>query len=171
MQKEIVQIGDPVLRTKAKEVLVKDIKSAEIQAIIANLKDTLKNTKDGIGLASPQIGETTRIFVIADSVYKKEDSIRPTVFINPIITKKSSKKVSFEEGCLSIRGVYGHVRRPAQVTVVAYDEHGEKFERGTGALLARVIQHELDHLDGVLFTDKADDIWKAEKRTTKIPLE
>jgi peptide deformylase len=102
----------------------------------------------GIGLAGPQVGRMNRLFV----VHVPEDE--PRVFINPRIVAASPDEGAYEEGCLSIPGVYADIRRPLEITVEAYNEQGDQFRLDADGLLARVIQHEYDHLDGVLFIDR-----------------
>ena len=159
----IVQSENPVLRGTAKEVSVKDITSVEIQKIIADMKEALSSQKDGVAIAAPQINVPLRIFVVSDAVLKEADkeyrSIgKDLVFINPEIKNLSRKKDYVEEGCLSVRWKYGKVKRSVKVTVKGYNELGEMVERGASGLLAQIFQHETDHLEGVLFTDKAKDI-------------
>ena len=168
--KHIVQNGDPVLRTKAKEILVKDIRSPKIQKVLKEMSAALATQSDGVAIAAPQIGYALRIFVVAGKIFdpafvrgKKERKTVATthpdvVFINPVITKLSKKKEWKQEGCLSVRPLWGEVERSLNATVVAYDEKGRKFERGAGGLLAHIFQHETDHLDGILFIDKAKNV-------------
>lgn len=160
---KIVQDGSKVLREKAKEVPVKDISSAKIQNIIKEMQEAMYTQKDGVAIAAPQIGYSLRIFVVCDRILKEADpeykSIgRDLVFINPTITKLSRTKAEVEEGCLSVRWKYGKVKRSVKATVNGYNELGEPIERGASGLLAQVFQHETDHLDGVLFIDKAKDV-------------
>lgn len=162
---KIVQNGDPVLRNKAITVNETDIGSAKIHAIIEDMREALSEQKDGIAIAAPQIGEPLRIFIVngnllkqADSSYKGEGGY--ITFINPVITKRSRDRKEVEEGCLSVRWLYGKVRRSTRVTLSAVDEKGEKFERGASGLLAQIFQHEVDHLEGELFIDKAREIWE-----------
>ncbi len=159
----IVQNGNPILRDIAQDVPVKDIKSEKIQKIISNMKIALSGQKDGIAIAAPQINVPLRIFIVSDEVLKDVDkeykSIgKDLVFINPKITKLSKDKDEVEEGCLSVRWKYGKVKRSIKASVKAYNELGEIVERGASGLLAQVFQHENDHLDGILFIDKAKDI-------------
>lgn len=163
IEKSIVQDGDPVLRELAQTVLVKDISSDKIQKIISDMKIAMSSQKDGVAIAAPQIGVPLRIFVVSDTILKEVDkdykSIgRDLVFINPEISKLSRKKHDVEEGCLSVRWKYGKVKRSMKATVKGYNELGEVVERGASGLLAQIFQHETDHLDGVLFIDKAYDI-------------
>jgi len=163
---KIIQIGDKRLRQVCDVVLNKDIKTAEIKKIIGNMANALNERDDGVAISAPQIGVTKRIFIVSNKIFdedylagnpkKKKYSV--TTFINPKITKTSKKTETIEEGCLSINGVYGLVKRPKNVTIEAQDETGEKIIRGAGGILARIFQHEIDHLDGILFIDKATKI-------------
>lgn len=165
--KPIVQRDNPVLRQKAKEVAVEEITSPTIKAVIAEMTASLKTQPDGIAIAAPQIGESYRIFVVRGDLLKEAD---PTytgdgsdlVFINPVITKRSKTKKLVEEGCLSVRWLFGMIKRSTQVTVSAYNEHGKPVTRGASGLLAQIFQHEIDHLDGTLFIDAADEVWEME---------
>ncbi|MDQ5893154.1 MAG: peptide deformylase [Patescibacteria group bacterium] len=159
----IVQDGDSVLRECAQTVPLKDISSVKIQKVISDMKKAMDSQKDGVAIAAPQIGVPLRIFVVSDKIMKEADkeykSIgRDLVFINPEITKLSRDKHEVEEGCLSVRWKYGKVSRSIKATVSGYNELGEKVVRGASGLLAQVFQHETDHLDGVLFIDKAFDV-------------
>lgn len=164
MPTKIVQKEDPVLRKKAKEVPVSEIKSEKTKKIIKDMKSALKKEGDGVAIAAPQIGESVRIFVLSDRMYGNffgETGVEKTeglVYINPKIIKKSKKEKLMFEGCLSVRPLWGHVKRSTQVTVEAYSENGEKFTRGAGGILAHIFQHEIEHLDGILFIDKCKDI-------------
>ncbi len=181
---KIVQDGHHVLRQKAAAVPVADITLPETQTIIMDMKSALAAEEDGVGLAAPQIGIPLRIFVVAPDVFaidkknkkkrgkKKltakeaaaeiaEDTINgalQTVYINPEIIKTSKDKQSMDEGCLSVRPLYGQVVRANKVVVRAYDEEGRLFERGGSGLLAQIFQHEIDHLNGILFIDKASNV-------------
>ena len=163
----ITQIGDPVLQDIAQSVPVKDITSPRIAAIIEKMKIALASQKDGVAIAAPQIGVPLRIFVVsgfalhtATNSSKKYDphTNGDTVYINPKLTKLSREKENLDEGCLSVRWQYGRVRRSKKASVRAYNERGEVFERGASGLLAQIFQHETDHLEGVLFIDKATEL-------------
>jgi peptide deformylase len=161
----IVQNGDPVLRAQAKEVPVAEIPSPKFQAIIARMKEVLDPIRDGIAIAAPQIGEPYRIFVVNTGLLKQADKTYKgdagdMIFVNPELVKKSRDKREVEEGCLSVRWLYGKVRRSTRVTLVGYDEKGQKVERGASGLLAQIFQHECDHLDGILFIDRARELWE-----------
>ncbi len=168
---QIIQNGDPILREVSKNVALDRIGATQINKILKDMKRALSLEDDGVAIAAPQIGIPLRIFVVSGKVldaiqYGEPEEINinakaknnDMVFINPNIIKISKKKNTLEEGCLSIRGYYGDVRRSTNITVEAYDENGEKFTRGAGGLLAQIFQHETDHLEGTLFIDKAKNI-------------
>jgi len=173
MAKEILQRDAPVLREIAKEVPVETITSSKIKTVLKEMREALDSQDDGVAIAAPQIGYNLRIFVVSGKVEKimkeakmgiAEEDIVPEedknipphmIFINPVITKISKKKSSVEEGCLSVRYLYGKVSRGVKATVTAFDEDGKKFTRGGSGLLAQIFQHEVDHLNGILFIDKA----------------
>lgn len=164
---KILQKESGVLRKRAANVPLKSIGSKKIQTILIKMKEALDAEEDGAAIAAPQIGESLRIFVVSgkilplikksnDTHVKKET--KDLVFINPEIIRFSQKTKRVEEGCLSIRYLYGQVKRSEKVTIRAYDEAGKMFERGASGLLAQIFQHETDHLNGILFTDKAENI-------------
>src|SRR3989344_3605974 len=164
---KILQRDAPVLREMAKSVPIKDIKSKKIRAILAQMKEALHGEEDGVAIAAPQIGESLRIFIVSGKAlawsnktkkFDKKKELDDLVFINPEIIKTSKKKKKVEEGCLSIRWLYGQVKRSEKVTIRAYGETGKQFERGASGLLAQIFQHEMDHLDGILFIDKAENL-------------
>ena len=142
----ITKIGEEILRQKAQPV--EEIND-EIRQLANDMLETMIDA-DGVGLAAPQIGRSIRMFVImADDDVKR-------VFINPQIIKTSNEVGPYDGGCLSIPQVYETIVRPLQVTVQAYDENGKRFTLDADGLLARCIQHENDHLDGVLYIDRGD---------------
>ena len=163
--KDILQREHPILREVAKSVPLTEIGSAKIKKIIEEMSLTMASQRDGVAIAAPQIGENLRIFIVsgkilkhADSSYKGDD--RDLVFINPEIIKLSKEKKEVEEGCLSVRWLYGKVKRSVRATIRAYNEKGQKIERGASGVLAQIFQHETDHLNGILFTDKAKEVWE-----------
>jgi len=166
--REIIQVGDEVLRMKAEAVPVDDIATPRIQCLLKDMEEALDREPDGAALAAPQVGVPLRIFIIsrrlfgADSEHPESSKDPHFVFINPIITNRSRKKREVDEGCLSVRGKYGSITRHENVTIEAYDEHGVRFTRGAGGLLAQAFQHETDHLEGTLFVDKTRDTWDVE---------
>ncbi len=153
---KILKYGDPVLRQKAKEV---SKISKKIRILIENMLDTMY-AANGVGLAAPQIGESLRIFVI--DVSAENEPYKPLVFVNPKIIKKEGA-ICVKEGCLSFPEAYVNVRRYSDVMVKALDINGKPFimEAKNGELLAYAIQHENDHLDGVLFVDHSRNIFEA----------
>lgn len=163
---DIIQYTDEdnVLRDTAREVPLSDIQSEPIQDVITRMKQALASQDDGVAIAAPQINESWRIFVVSGKVFDIDtpEDARSThddlVFINPKITKLSKKLEEMEEGCLSVRWLYGKVDRHEKAEVEAWNEKGEKFTRGGSGLLAQIFQHEIDHLDGTLFIDKARDV-------------
>ena len=164
----ILNRDNPLLRKIAKVVPVKDVKSAKIKKIIRDMKTALDREEDGVAIAAPQIGANLRIFIVSPKVFdivshhSTKDSPRGSkkhiVCINPVILKLSKEKAEVEEGCLSVRYFYGNVARSKQAKIRALDENGKVFEMGGSGLIAQIFQHETDHLDGVLFTDKAKDL-------------
>ena len=158
---KIVNKNHPILRKVALNVPLADIKSKKIQNIIKGMKATLKKEEDGVAIAAPQIGKSLRIFVVSGKVLAEENSAEipnDLVFINPEIIKLSRKKKEMEEGCLSVRWLYGRVRRSEKATIQAYDEEDKRFQIGASGLMAQIFQHEVDHFNGILFTDKATNI-------------
>ena len=170
---QILQRESPELRKISAPVPIEEISSPRIQDIVTRMKEALTSQDDGVAIAAPQIGENVRIFIVSGKtlamlaeeketgVHDPKKPITPLpdlVFINPEIIKQSKKMEWMEEGCLSVRYLYGRVKRSTKITVRAYDEHGVQFTRGGAGLLAQIFQHETDHLDGVLFIDKADHL-------------
>lgn len=158
----IVQKNDPVLRAKVSPVPTKDITSDRIKNVITQMKEALLSQDDGVAIAAPQIGESLAIFVVSHKVFAMEkddeknlNKYSDMIFINPEIKKLSKTTKMLEEGCLSVRYLYGKVRRSTKAMIEAYDENGKKFTKGASGILAQIFQHETDHLNGVLFTDKA----------------
>ncbi len=164
-QQNILQREHPVLREVARSVPKEEIGTANIEETISRMKQALREQKDGIAIAAPQIGQNIRLFVVSGSLLKQADKTytgegSDLIFINPEISRSSRKKSEVEEGCLSVRWLYGKVRRSDQVTLKALNEKGEKVERGASGLLAQIFQHEVDHLNGILFIDKAKELWE-----------
>jgi peptide deformylase len=151
----IIQKGNETLRKIAQSVPVESITSPAIKKTLQDMKLALEKEGDGVAIAAPQIGASLRIFLVSPKGYKKYTPDKPLVFINPEIIKTSKKKSWVPEGCLSVRWWYGKTHRHTQATVRAYNERGELFEYGGSGLLAQIFQHEIDHLDGILFDDHA----------------
>lgn len=145
---KIVKLGDERLRMRSSPLDIKEI-NADFLTLIDEMFSTMIKS-NGVGLAAIQVGIPKRFFIaIADDDVKR-------VFINPVIVATSPSTVLYEEGCLSIPGVNESVRRPAKVTVQAYNEKGRRFTLEATGLLARIILHEYDHLDGIVFLDKLE---------------
>jgi peptide deformylase len=144
---EIITLGNDLLRQKAEPV--KPI-GEEYRKIAAEMIDALHEGK-GVGLAGPQVGLMKRIFVV------HVDRDIPRIFINPAIIMTSQEQVKYEEGCLSIPGIYADVIRPENIQVQAWNERGRPFTLDAGGILARVILHEYDHLEGTLFIDRLSE--------------
>lgn len=157
-EQSIVQKGHATLSSIATTVDVGDITNPDIQSMIADMHRLLANEYDGVALAAPQVGAALRLFVVSPRAFRKLHPLEPLVYINPIIIKRSKQTKIMEEGCLSVRGWYGKTVRNTSVSVTAYNERGQKFTREASGLLAHIFQHEIDHLDGVLFDDHAVDI-------------
>lgn len=153
--RQIREEGDPLLRKKSREVEVIDEK---IVQLLEDMYETLKQSEDGIGIAAPQVGVLKRAIVIDLS---DEGGEGPYKLINPRIIKTKGEQVC-REGCLSVPGVLGDVIRPAEVVVEALNEKGEKVKIKGKEIMAVVLCHEIDHLDGVLFIDKATEFFDAE---------
>ncbi len=144
-------LGDRVLRRPAKRIAKVDL---EVRKLVRQMLQTMYS-QNGIGLAAPQVGIDKQLIVI-DCEPDNPDT-PPLVFINPIIKGYGSELCSAEEGCLSIPGVYLNVRRPAIVEIVYKDEYGKAKTLKAEGLLARAIQHEIDHLNGVMFVDRVEN--------------
>ena len=150
---KIYKLGEDVLRDKCEDVKIEEIND-EFRSLLDEMFETMDEA-DGVGLAAPQVGISKRFFVIMI-----DDNIR-RVFINPVITKTSAETCSYEEGCLSIPGVNEAIVRPASISIAAINENGKHFTmQDVDGLLARVIQHEYDHLDGILYIDRGDKEFK-----------
>lgn len=147
----VLHLGNETLRQKA--VPVEEI-TDEIRSLVTEMFETMER-EEGVGLAAPQVGRSIRLFVVM-----ADDGIERT-FINPQIVATSQETCVYEEGCLSIPKYYEDVVRPERITVQARNEKGRRFNLEAEGFLARVIQHEYDHLEGVLFIDRIDPDKKA----------
>jgi len=143
---DIVKLGEDSLRQKS--VPVEEVND-EIRQLAEDMFETMIEA-EGVGLAAPQVGRNIRMFVLI-----ADDDVR-RVFINPQIIQTSSETGEYDEGCLSIPQVYETIVRPVRVTVQALNEKGRPFTLDADGLLARIIQHEYDHLDGILYIDRGD---------------
>ena len=173
--------SNPLLRKTAKDIVLADIKSIRIKRLIQEMKALLAKEEYGVALAAPQVGEPLRLFIVSGKAIARgarsaqhepgdKIHVRPParggsalggdqIYINPKLIKVSRKKAGKHEGCLSIRGKWGIVPRAEKATIEAYDENGKHFMRGASGFLAHVFQHEMDHLEGILYTDKAKELY------------
>lgn len=159
---KLVPENHPALHSIAEEITADEFANGTVTKLLKDLRQAIKSyAVDGftaVAIAAPQIGVSKRMFIIEDQ--SGEGDRLPTVIaINPKITKFSKKCHVVGEGCLSIPEQYGLVKRSTNVTLEATDENGKFFTRGAGGLLAQIIQHENDHLDGILFIDRAEKVW------------
>ena len=152
--------GSDVLREKAVEIDINNVEG--LQELLDNMYATMKEA-DGVGIAAPQVGKSVRV-VIVDGADLAEDMPELDGFkrfmINPVVTFESDKTVEFSEGCLSIPNIHADIIRPEAIKVKYYNEKLEEIEEEFKGFGCRMVQHELDHLDGVLFTDRATPIRK-----------
>lgn len=155
----IVIYGSPVLRKIAQEI---DKDYPSLDKFMSDMWDTMYHS-DGVGLAAPQVGKSIRLFVIDGSPFEEDEPKLKDfkkVFINAKIIERSTDKFSFNEGCLSIPLLREDVIRPTKIRIEYYDENFNFHDEWFDGLIARVIQHEYDHLEGILFTDKLAPIKK-----------
>jgi len=146
----IITTPNTILRQRAKEINLEEIKSATVQKLIADMKETVRPA-GGIGLAAPQVGVSARLIAVV-----VQEKVK--ILINPEIINFSWRKESAEEGCLSVPGKWGPVKRSKIIKVKAFDENGKSVKFKAKDLFARIIQHEVDHLNGVLFIDRAKKV-------------
>lgn len=139
-----------VLRQVAQPIASADFKATWLKKLAKDMTETMIS-RDGIGLAAPQVSESIRLIIVSTKT-------GPLIMINPELTKKSLIKETDEEGCLSIPNTFGQVKRHHSIQVKFFDLEGKSKHISAKGLLARVIQHEIDHLDGILFIDKAKNI-------------
>jgi len=157
----IVTLPDPVLRRKARAVTTFDKK---LQTLIDDMIETMR-AAPGVGLAAPQVGISNRLIVVEyfenEKAEEVEDETKKKVWvlINPEIVKTSEEKVMGVEGCLSVPNLVGEVERHTAVQIKALNRHGQPMRVKTSGWLARIFQHEIDHLNGVVFTDLATRVW------------
>lgn len=163
--KEIVTLPEAILRHKARKV--SDF-GPEFQTLVDDMVETMRQAP-GVGLAAPQVDESIRLIVIE---YGDEDNeeLPPKLYVlaNPEITRTSQDTLVGTEGCLSIPGIVGDVERYEAVTVKGLNRHGRPMTVKAKGWLARIFQHEIDHLEGVLFVDRAEKIWQTEERQGQV---
>jgi peptide deformylase len=156
---EIVTTPAPVLRRKARKITNFD---KDLQVVIENMIETMRKAP-GVGLAAPQVNISERLIVVEYGENEEEDEDAPKklyVLVNPEIVDKSSEMVEGIEACLSIPMLAGEVERHSQILIKGQNRHGKPVKLKAKGWLARIFQHEIDHLDGILFTDRASRIWR-----------
>lgn len=169
MDKNILQKNSKILRKKGIAVPLDKIKSKKIKSVIQKMIKAVNSRDDGVAIAAPQVGELLNIFVVSKKAFelttkeKTNKKFEDKIFINPKLTKISKEKAEVEEGCLSVKDIYGVVKRSKKATITAYDENGKLFTIGGSGLIAQIFQHEMDHLEGILFTDKTQNTWEVDQ--------
>jgi peptide deformylase len=163
--REIITVPHKTLRGKARKVTSF---GAELQKLIDDMVETMR-AAPGVGLAAPQLNVPLRVIVVEFNESEDEET-PPKLYmvVNPKITRFSSDQEIGTEGCLSIPGIVGDVERPISVTVKGFNRRGQPLKIKASGWLARIFQHEVDHVDGVLFVDRADKVWQIEGETTQI---
>jgi len=168
--REIVSLPEPVLRKKARKVT--DF-GPELQTLIDDMVETMR-VAPGVGLAAPQVDASVRVIVVEYGEEDEEETavIPPKLYtvVNPEITRFSTESEVGSEGCLSIPGFAGDVERPLGITIKGLNRRGQPIRIKAEGWLARIFQHEIDHLDGVLFVDRAERVWKLEGETAQVSL-
>ncbi|RPI29830.1 MAG: peptide deformylase [Chloroflexota bacterium] len=158
--REIVSHPNPVLKRKARKVTEF---GSDLQTLIDDMVETMR-VAPGVGLAAPQVGISQRL-VVVEYGDDEDENVKPRLYtlVNPEIVRYSTEKEMGVEACLSIPKLAGNVERSLEVTVKALNRHGQPTKVKAKGWLARIFQHEIDHLDGVLFIDRTGDIWKVEE--------
>lgn len=147
--RKVAQLGHPILRQVAAPVTPEQLASPDFQRLCDDLLETMR-AYEGLGLAAPQVHESLRVLIF------QLDEEEPMFLVNPVITVLGEKRSAGYEGCLSVTGLRGRVERPDAIRVEALDRNGERFAFRAEGWAARVVQHECDHLDGVVYVDRAD---------------
>ena len=163
--REIVTLPQSVLRQKAHKVT--DF-GPDLQALVNDMVETMRQAP-GVGLAAPQVDESLRLIVV-EYGDDADENVPPKLYVvaNPEITRSSEEKVVGVEGCLSIPGIQGDVERNVAVTVKGLNRQGRAMTVKAQGWLARIFQHEIDHLDGILFVDRAQKLWQAEEHQGQV---
>ncbi len=152
---------NPILRQKAMQIDVKKITSEETKTFLKDFFDLMIKS-DGVGIAAPQVGVSLQVCIVSEAGKNHQ------YLFNPEITWFSKDTISLNEGCLSVPNVYGMVVRPKAIHVKAYNEKGEKIKLKAKGWLSRVIQHEVDHLNGILFIDRAEKLETTSKKSSAL---
>jgi len=158
---KIITDPNPILHKKGADLTGADLKSDKIQKLIADMAETMYSS-DGVGIAAPQVEQSIQLCVIAKQ-YNALNANKDLVLVNPVWVKQSVLKKTDEEGCLSVPNIYGQVKRYTKIKVKALDKTGRPVDFIAKDFSARVIQHEVDHLNGILFIEKAKNLHKIEK--------
>lgn len=169
---------NPALGAASHAIPLEDITSAHVRQLIADMKKLLAVEEFGVALAAVQVGEPVKLFIVSgralargarnarddsdDEGQEEQPALPDQVYINPELVKMSKGTKAKHEGCLSIRGKWGMVPRAEKATIRAYDEEGRVFTRGASGFLAHIFQHEMDHLDGIVYTEKATELYDEE---------
>jgi peptide deformylase len=163
--REIITLPHKTLRQKARKVTSF---GSDLQTLIDDMVETMRSAP-GVGLAAPQVNAPSRVIVV-EFIESEEEEIPPKLYVvvNPEITRFSSEDEIDTEGCLSIPRIVGDVERPITVTIKGLNRRGQPQKIKASGWLARIFQHEVDHLDGVLFVDRAERVWQIEGETTQI---
>lgn len=157
---------NPHLYEVSRRLTLEEIRSPRVQELIHEMKTLLAKEKHGVALAATQVGEPLRLFVVSGAAIAKrkegqaEQPAPDQVYINPVLTKLSKGRKEKHEGCLSLRGYWGEVPRAEKATIKAFDENGTEFTRGASGLLAHIFQHEMDHLEGIMYSEKATHLYE-----------
>lgn len=154
--REVVTLPHPVLRRKARKV---DVYDEELQSLIDDMIDTMRD-EPGVGLAAPQVNVSSRVVTVEWGSDDDEEAPKKLyAVVNPEIIKRSSETVLGIEGCLSIPNLVGEVERHVEIVVKGYNRYGQPLKIKARGWAARIFQHEIDHLDGILFPDRATEVW------------
>jgi len=164
----IITVPTPSLRVRSQDISRDSLLCDETQQLIDDMIATMYDD-DGIGLAAPQVAQNTRICVIGKEAIPKKHHIKgDLILVNPQWERISKKTLWDVEGCLSVPRIFGKVKRHKEIEVQAWDRNGAPISFDANDFFARVIQHEVDHLDGVLFIDKAKDIYEVERKDSRL---
>ena len=163
--REIITLPHPILRRKARKV---SNFGSDFQKLVDDMIDTMREAP-GVGLAAPQVNVPWRVITV-EFGDEEDEEVPPKLYVvvNPEVTRKSREMVTGIEACLSIPGIAGDVDRPLTVTVKGQNRRGQSLKIKAKGWLARIIQHEVDHLNGVLFVDLADRVWKIEEEPSQV---
>jgi peptide deformylase len=169
---KLVPQNHAALHSIADEVTPEEFADGTVKKILKGMRAAIK-TYDvagyaAVAIAAPQVGVAKRMFLIEDQNKDRAKALPTVIAINPRIVKCSKKTQVVGEGCLSVPNCYGAVARHKNVTLEALDENGTPFTRGAGGLLAQIIQHECDHLDGILYIDRAEEMWQKDDRPKEL---